>query len=171
MTCTRCVWTANGGISGGWCPCCDRWAHDQPHPAGEHEVVATTRCVACGAREQAVLRARAGVVDRPRACACGGHREIVTATPWIDVADGVDALFGLPFFLSTPCAGHTLWVANRAHLDYLESFISARIRPRGRIHLGSRLPRWMLDAKHRDAVLRGLATLRGRLDELTGPGE
>ncbi|AEE44934.1 hypothetical protein [Cellulomonas fimi] len=83
---------------------------------------------------------------------------------------GVDALHGLPFWLTTRCGGEQLWAANADHLDCLESFVGARHRvvevlPAGR-EMGHRLPRWMLLGKHRAAVLTGLAELRERADAL-----
>ena len=73
----------------------------------------------------------------------------------LKVSDGVDALYGLPFYLSTPCAGHTLWVANGEHAEYLLGFVRARLRPTGR-ELGHRLPAWVLSRKHRGAVVHAL---------------
>ena len=34
-------------------------------------------------------------------------------TSLVRVSDGVDALYGLPFYLSAPCAGHTTHVSRR----------------------------------------------------------
>ena len=69
----------------------------------------------------------------------------------LKVSDGVDALYGLPFYLSTPCAGHTLWVANGEHAEYLLGFVRARLRPTGR-----ELAAWVLSRKHRGAVVHAL---------------
>ncbi|RRD07117.1 hypothetical protein EII34_01105 [Arachnia propionica] len=80
-----------------------------------------------------------------------------------------DQLTGLPFHLRTPCVGETLWAANLAHVTYLENWIGALHRPRkapGAVQeLGHRLPRWMLLAKNRSEVLRGLARLRGMAEQ------
>ena len=73
----------------------------------------------------------------------------------LKVSDGVDTLYGLPFYLSTPCAGHTLWVANGEHAEYLLGFVRARLRPTGK-ELGHRLPAWVLSRKHRGAVMHAL---------------
>ncbi|WP_169164244.1 hypothetical protein [Cellulomonas taurus] len=103
-------------------------------------------------------------------CPCGGRREVETVEPLIDVADGVDAPYGLPFWLTTPCAGHQLWVANRSHLDYLRDFLGTPNRPNGARpadrQLGHRLPGWLLSAKNRPGVLHGLEVLARRLDTL-----
>jgi hypothetical protein len=71
-------------------------------------------------------------------------------------------------WLQVPCAGHTLWAYNLAHVEYLERLVSAGLRLRHRPvdttyvnkRLAARLPRWVLSAKHRATVLRGLAELR-----------
>lgn len=75
--------------------------------------------------------------------------------------------FDLDLWLTTPCCGETLWAYNREHVAFLESHIAARLRPHPRHpdhgwangSLQSRLPRWMLDRHHRDAVLLGLQKL------------
>ncbi len=78
--------------------------------------------------------------------------------------------FDLSLWLQTPCCGETLWAYNLAHVAFLEAYVGARIRcytgaPRdfgGNRTLESRLPRWMLAAKHRARVLHGLQVLRGK---------
>ena len=85
------------------------------------------------------------------------------------MADGADALYGLPFYLSAPCAGRTLWVANREHAEYLLGYIGAGLRPPGPPafrELGHFLPAWMVTRKHRDEVVRGLRRLLRRAEAL-----
>jgi hypothetical protein len=61
-----------------------------------------------------------------------------------------------------------LWAYNLLDVAFLERYVGARLRgqrlvPRtflGNGTLESRLPRWMLAAKHRKPVLRGLRSLR-----------
>jgi hypothetical protein len=79
--------------------------------------------------------------------------------------------FGLSVWLQVPCCGQVLWAYNTAHLAFLERYIGARVRsqrsvPRNCSGNGtreSRLPRWMLAAKHRGRVVRGLRSLRERV--------
>ncbi len=73
--------------------------------------------------------------------------------------------FGAGLWLQTPCCGgRLLWARNADHLDYLSAFIAADLRdtsgtgPVGT--MTSRLPAWLIDAKHRDEVLRHLERLR-----------
>ena len=81
----------------------------------------------------------------------------------------VDPHFGLPLWLQVPCGGHTLWAFNRYHLAFLRDYIVATDRRRPQLEAGgsrnallsSRLPRWMVLARNRSTVLRGL----DRLDE------
>jgi hypothetical protein len=76
--------------------------------------------------------------------------------------------FGLSLWLQVPCSGEVLWAYNIAHVAFLERYVGARVRsqrsaPRtflGNGTLESRLPRWILLAKHRPRVLRGLQSLR-----------
>ncbi|GGM79811.1 hypothetical protein GCM10011609_14510 [Lentzea pudingi] len=71
-------------------------------------------------------------------------------------------------WLTTPCADHTLWALNTAHLDVLESYVSATLRedpdPSSvrRMTILAKLPAWLKSAKHRDEVLRAIRRLRTR---------
>lgn len=82
-----------------------------------------------------------------------------------------DWYFELPLWLQSPCCGHILWAFNLDHLSFLESYIDARHRVglRGdeaermgirNATLASRLPEWMIVAKHREDVLQGIRKLR-----------
>lgn len=74
----------------------------------------------------------------------------------------VDNCFGLPLWLQTPCAGHTLWAFNARHLAYLKEFLQAELRERhgtANASVISRLPAWMKSAKHRDEALRAVQRL------------
>lgn len=84
-----------------------------------------------------------------------------------------DWYFGLPLWLQTPCCGSTLWALNRAHLDFLEQYVTAQQRAKLRTpgpglirnrSIASRLPLWMKSAKNRKAVTRSLARLKSLLD-------
>lgn len=76
--------------------------------------------------------------------------------------------FGLSLWLQVACCGEVLWAYNLPHVAFLERYVGARVRsqrsvPRtflGNRTLESRLPRWVLSAKHRGRVLRGLESLR-----------
>lgn len=88
--------------------------------------------------------------------------------------DQHDDYFELPLWLQTPCCGDVLWAYSERHLAFLEDFVGARLRERVRdetygwtnASLASRLPTWMKAAKNRDEVLKGLARLRTRLQEV-----
>jgi hypothetical protein len=100
---------------------------------------------------------------------CDGDSPMHPAAFNVSVMSGpTDVHFGLPVWLQVSCVGHTLWAYNLPHVAFLERLVSAdlRLRPRPaptlyvNKRLASRLPRWMLSAKHRAAVMRGLAELR-----------
>ena len=86
-----------------------------------------------------------------------------------EVQLGVDD--NIQLLLQTPCCGQILWAANEEHLEWLEDFTSAGIRPARRPDgsyynsgLRTRMPKWMKIAKNRNEVLHGLSRLRGILD-------
>lgn len=71
-------------------------------------------------------------------------------------------------WLRTPCAGHVLWAFNAAHIGALESCVGASLRedpiePGLNMTMLARLPGWLIAAKHRTEVLRGLSRLRERV--------
>lgn len=79
-----------------------------------------------------------------------------------------------PLWLSVECCGEWLVAYNVRHLEWLEGFIGAKLRERpadavdagySNRSMASRLPQWMRSAKNRDEVLKGLKTLRKRLEE------
>ena len=78
-----------------------------------------------------------------------------------------DGYFGLTLWLTTRCAGHSLWAFNNRHLDLLEAYVSAQLRERGRDQTGwrnasvaSRLPRWITSASNREEVRGAIRALR-----------
>ncbi len=85
----------------------------------------------------------------------------------------VDPFFGYPLWLRTPCCGEELWALGPEHLAWLRAHVAAGLREtndgtdRGRANrqLASRLPAWMLSAKHRAQVQSAIARLEERLDE------
>ncbi len=75
--------------------------------------------------------------------------------------DSVDPYFRHPLWLQTECCGETLWAYNRRHLAYLQEYVGAKLRDSGapKRTLGNKLPKWMLLAKNRDDVLKGIERL------------
>jgi hypothetical protein len=80
--------------------------------------------------------------------------------------------FGVDLWLVTPCCGETLWAYNRPHIEFLQSYVGARLRshPKHPEHgwsnqsIQSRLPAWILARGNREAVLHGLTKLLDRLN-------
>ena len=77
---------------------------------------------------------------------------------------------GARLWLETNCrGGHRLWALNARHLEYLAAFVRSKDRTRefpslsGSRQLADKLPVWMVEAKHRDEVLRALDGLRATL--------
>jgi hypothetical protein len=92
----------------------------------------------------------------------GTHATIGRATDWY---------FGLALWLEISCLGHSLWAYNAAHLDFLEAYVRADLRPTSADNslrnktLASRLPPWIKSGKNREAILRCIAKLRRSLAE------
>ena len=72
----------------------------------------------------------------------------------------------MPLWLQTNCCGQVLWAFNQKHLEFLEKYVSQTLRKRplnANGSLQSRLPKWILSAKNRDAVVRGIKRLKAKL--------
>ena len=79
-----------------------------------------------------------------------------------------DWYFDQPLYLQTECLGHTLWAYNVEHLNAMEALIAAGLReaphtPTSRQSMAYKLPKWMILARHREAVLHGIQQLRLKL--------
>lgn len=121
-------------------------------------------CPSCGGCVRVVP---VGDVRRAACPVCAWTREAGEPTTAFGVP--YDPWLGLPLWLRAPVAGETLWAFNAEHLALLESYVRADLRERGdhdpRLPrpMVDTLPRWLKEAKHRDAVLAGIARLRERL--------
>jgi hypothetical protein len=111
-------------------------------------------------------RARTVPAGHSFALACDGCGATTTTTYSVEPVTVPDALvdncFGLPLWMQTPCAGHTLWAFNARHLAYLKEFLEAEVRERrgtANASVISRLPAWLKSAKHRDDALRAVERL------------
>ena len=102
--------------------------------------------------------------------ACGSYKDWAESTisrTWKNEPP-VDDYFHYPLWLQAPCCGQTLWAYNFKHLDFIEAFVSARLRESQRDEndlwsnrsLFSRLPRWIQSAKNREAVLKVINKIR-----------
>jgi hypothetical protein len=72
----------------------------------------------------------------------------------------------IPLWLQTNCCEEILWAFNQKHLEFLEKYVSQALRKRPHNFNGSlqsRLPKWILSAKNREAVLRGIKCLKVKL--------
>jgi hypothetical protein len=80
----------------------------------------------------------------------------------------VDPFFHLPVWLQTDFSAETLWAYNPEHLDFLAEHVGAKLRERNGFKynvrsIGARLPRWMTSAANREAILKEIETLKGRV--------
>ncbi len=74
----------------------------------------------------------------------------------------------LRWWLRIACCGHVLWATSADHLRFLAAYVASPLRERLRQHwpdreLLARLPRWLIAARNRDAVLRCIARLEQTL--------
>jgi hypothetical protein len=144
--------------------------HATIYDFAEEYLVACPQCGAC-ARVLPSDAARADMfAPRRLACVRCGHTREWREGP-VGFGAEYDSYFGLPLWLQTPVGEHTLWAYNLRHLQLIEDYVRAKHRQRkpsveaGQHNksLASRLPRWIILAKHRQSVLRGIARLRQKV--------
>jgi hypothetical protein len=131
------------------CPRCGACANITTHPPGQREWFAPRRltCLHCG-----LVRHWAKHV-----ISAGGH-------------EARDGFFGEPLWLQTPCENNIFWAYNLEHLTLLERYVAASLREQrkdaqwGWINKGmfNRLPKWIIAAKNRAAVLKAIDRLKLR---------
>lgn len=85
------------------------------------------------------------------------------------IGSPVDPFFQLPVWLQVHVGDQVLWAYNEAHLNLLETHITARLRERNGFKyniksIGAKLPRWMTAAKNREQVLKAIDRLKATLD-------
>lgn len=153
---------------------------------GDHFLVECPRCEACAevrvvlpeeTRRRVTLTCRhCGYAQRLEQSVYGGYlvsRDPASYEPGqIGIGAAVDWYFHCPLWLQTPCRGEVLWAYNAEHMAYIKRYVQADLRERRpgadgwrNASLVSRLPKWMQQAKHREAVLRCLDVLQERLAE------
>ena len=124
-----------------------------------------SRCSQCGRWLHHSLRSANGYGPRRFKLQCPGCSLLNDApVEWSPESSGppVDPTFGLALRLQTPCLGHTLWAYNPKHLDFLRSYVEAKVRervPNANASLASRLPKWLKLARNRRSALAALDKL------------
>lgn len=139
--------------------------HDDGRSIGDFLDSALVRCPRCRRRAEA-FGWRGEVAARLVCGACGLARTFEERRTSLVGSLGADS--DPPLWLQGPCVGRILWAYNMRHVHFLDAVVSARLRLRSRPvesghvnkRLASRLPKWLLAAKHRAAVLHGLVELR-----------
>lgn len=138
--------------------------HDDGASIGDFQDSALVRCPRCRRRAEWFRRSH----DRAARLVCGscGLARLDASQP--SIVQMPSPCSEPPLWLQRPCVGRILWAYNLRHVHFLEMLVAARLRLRSRPvettyvdeRLASRLPKWLLAAKHRAAVLHGLEELR-----------
>lgn len=81
------------------------------------------------------------------------------------VRQAAHAYFEAALWYAAPFKNEIFWAYNSEHLDYLESYISAKIREhkdREHFTLLEKLPKFYHEAKNREALLKLIARLKAK---------
>ncbi len=77
-----------------------------------------------------------------------------------------DWYFQFPVWLQISFCNEILWAYNEAHLNFIEQYVSAKLRerkPKINKSLASRLPQWLKSRKNRNEILKAIGKLRTKL--------
>jgi hypothetical protein len=127
----------------------------------EFEGVYLVECPRCAAVAQATKNALT-------CSSCGYSRSEKRRFPgYVTYFYGLDPLYGQPLWLRGHCREGVVWAYNWRHLLFLEATVAAEqrrtssISPPSRSHI-RRLPKWLMAAKNRGAVLRCIRQIKKR---------
>ncbi len=76
-----------------------------------------------------------------------------------------DPYFGFNLWLQINIKGHLLWLYNLNHLDYLRTYVSAKLREddnRHKYSMITNLPQWVKSSKNRDLIVSKLSKLESQ---------
>lgn len=123
----------------------------------------TTILVVCPVCEECARVSRPGIQPAKLTCLHCAHS---TTDPdpnrWTIYTDGRDPFFAHPLWLTATVRGHTLWAYNHKHLQFIKQLVQAKLRehaPNQNKTLSNRLPKWLLDKKNRNHILRAINKL------------
>lgn len=127
------------------------------------------QCPKCSNRAEILSDAKDRVHTRMACVHCGMNQHWMTdeEPKAMLVGKPVDCYFHYPVWLQCAVGEEILFAYNYEHLNFLEQFITARLRERSKDQYGwrnsslqSRLPAWMLGAKNRIRVLKAIEKLK-----------
>ncbi|SYX85061.1 hypothetical protein [Paenibacillus alvei] len=135
----------------GMCTVCERWFNEEvtDHKQQTHKAVHIA-CPHCAAVNQVPIRKLAAYSG-----CC------------LDFRNERDPIFQLELYYLDYFRGKPVWAANREHLNYLISYISAELREKPAAVIkrtaSHSLPKYMKEAKNREAIVKLLHKLQ-RID-------
>ncbi|MDR6733447.1 hypothetical protein [Sphingobacterium sp. 2149] len=107
--------------------------------------------------------------SRLQCISCGYNKEKTTETRVFGIKGHIEVAahiyFSAELWLVHTFKDDVFWAYNYAHLDYLESYISAKLREhndRSHFTLIEKLPKFYHDAKNRSALLKLINKMRKR---------
>lgn len=132
----------------GICEVCERWFNEQVTDQKQQTQKAVRiACPHCSAVNQVVLR-----------------KALTYTGCYSDFRNERDPVFQLELYYLDYFRGKPVWAANREHLSYLISYISAELREKPTAVIkrtaSHSLPKYMKDAKNREAIVKLLHKLQ-----------
>jgi DNA-directed RNA polymerase subunit RPC12/RpoP len=141
------------------------------------------KCPKCG--KKAIVKAQSDMESKMDelaikfVCTHCGHNKNLAETPasvisktpnkvtlgrFYTIGGGTDPYFNLQLWLKTDVEQHTFWAYNKEHLEFLKTYIDAKLRERNgqensNRSIASRLPKWMTASKSRALLLKKISEL------------
>jgi hypothetical protein len=138
------------------CPLCNAKANVISNPTDRKETRFT--CLTCGQSKN--WTGNSGILYNSSNFI--GYEGILIGKP-------VDCYFKIPLWYSIGIKGEILFAYNKNHLEYLENYISDKLRQRksnehgwSNNSLESRLPKWMLLSKNREYIRKKIIELKNK---------
>ena len=97
---------------------------------------------------------------------CTKEREYETTWYRYRVNKPNDPYFGYNLWLQTTVKSNILWLYNLQHLNYLRTYVEAKLREddsRHKYSMITNLPQWIKSSKNRDIILKKLDKLENKL--------
>jgi hypothetical protein len=80
----------------------------------------------------------------------------------------VDPYFGMEIWMKVEVGNNVLWIYNLEHLDYLRTYVMAKLREdnsRHKYSMITNLPSFIKSAKNRDVILKKINKMEAKLNK------
>jgi len=127
---------------------------------------ANKKCGFCGTaliHKEKVDKYKDKIVVKCQGCNQEKSYDVSYSLTYANNHQATDPYFGLQLWLQYPVDGNIFWAYNYDHLEYLQKYVSAKLREEGivsKYSLTQKLPNFIKLAKNRDHILKIIERLQ-----------